>query len=158
MPGKVGDKMEKTIFVFAFLLILISLSFAQNAEIRIIAVEHGKLGKVKLTIGNTGDVPLKDVDMFVDGKKVETLGVYLTPGASCIGILRLTPGKHLIEVKSNGTSDSTTVSIGEFTTTSTIEIEKPKFNVTGKDWITILFVVIIVILGVLVEVVFKMRK
>ncbi len=158
MSGKVGDKMKKTIFVFAFLLVLISLSFAQNAEIRIIAVEHGKLGKVKLTIGNTGDVPLKDVDMFVDGKKVETLGVYLTPGASCIGILRLTPGKHVIEVRSDGATDNTTVSIGEFTTTSTIEMEKPKFNVTEKDWVTILFVVIIIVLGILAEVVFKMRK
>ena len=113
--------MKKT-FIFILFVLVISSVFAQKASIIIYFAGFGETQKyVYVIIGNTGDVPLTSIKVFIDGKEYETKQVRLSPKKTISDVLYLEPGEHLIEVKTpEGAYDSLNIDIPS-------ALEKPSF-------------------------------
>ena len=57
-----------------FLLFLLNLSLAQEARIKLEHVGYSKTMKeAYFVVSNVGDIPITDVTVYVDGKKVRTI-------------------------------------------------------------------------------------
>ena len=145
-------------FIIIILLIFSSISLAQgDPKIEIQYITYPSPGVVELTIVNIGTEPITDVEFYVDGKRVKTSEGLSPPGDAFITELHLSPGKHLIEAKTpEGAYDSVNVTIGEYTTT-TIEREKEKYEISERDLIYIGVVIVIIIVGITFEVLRKRK-
>ena len=125
----VNSKMLKSrkhkVVTTLFLLFLLNLSLAQEARIKLEHVGYGKTMKeAYFVVSNVGDIPITDVTVYVDGKKVRTLKGGTSPGRSFGFKLFLETGQHVIKVETpEGAEDSITVGVSGVTT---IPIAKPQ--------------------------------
>jgi len=146
-----GRKM-KTQFIFIILfLLVIPLALAQNTDIGIKHVGYGKTPRyVKIIIGNTGDVPLTSIKVIIDGEEYQTKQVRLSPKKTISDTLYLSPGDHLIEVRTpEGAYNSLSITIPETEEKpTTIPKEEILFLKENKLYIGAIILIVILVVGI----------
>jgi hypothetical protein len=142
-------KIITSIFV---ILLFLSLTFAQEAKVKLEHVGYGKSQEeVYFTIHNVGSIPITDVTFYVDGKYFETIQGKLSPGRGFEKILYLKPGEHKIEVRTpEGAHDSLNISIVSVEKKLLVEKHEKKEEETllrkFKPWIILSIIVVILLI------------
>lgn len=91
----------KKALLLIFILLLTPPVFSQEAKISLRHVGFGRTPQeIYIQIVNTGDVTLSNISVFIDGKRHKTMRVKLLSNKSLGDYLYLTPGNHLLEVRS----------------------------------------------------------
>jgi hypothetical protein len=76
------------------------LALAQTAAIEI---EHILTGETPsdlwLVIRNTGEVPIRGIELYVDGRLRDEMRVYMSPGTAIKSYLYVPAGEHFFELK-----------------------------------------------------------
>jgi hypothetical protein len=96
-----------------FFILFFFSSYAQEARISIKLMGFGETTKdVYFIIENTGEIPLRNIMIAVDGKEYPADDSKISPGMKFRKYLYLDYGEHLIEVKTlEGANDSINVTI-----------------------------------------------
>ncbi len=130
-----------TILIFISLFYLVQ---AQEAKIKISHIGFGETTEVAyFTVHNSGDVPITDVTVYIDGNLTQTITGKSSPGKGFEITLYLKPGGHLIEVKTpEGASDSLEISVPGTKEERPSIIEKVKSSI---DEIKILAVIALIL-------------
>ena len=115
-------------FIFSFLLLL-SVSFAQQAEIEMSFVGYGKTyERIIISLSNTGEAMLTDVTLYIDGSAYKTIEGVSPPNSTFEDVLFLEEGEHLIEARTpEGAYDSISV------TAKGGEVPTPKIEEPTKE-------------------------
>ncbi len=103
----------KKIGKLIFLVVLLNISFAQEAQININKKGLGENPQeMYFTIHNTGEIDITNVKISIDGKKVKTIQSKTSPNKGFEVSFLLKPGEHLIEAETpEGAYDSLKVTI-----------------------------------------------
>ena len=133
----------KKILVILPLLLLLNLTFAQEPKISISLSGFGKIGEVFITIHNTGETNITDLDISIDGEYLKTIKGKSSPGKGFEILLNLIPGEHTIEVKSaEGAYDSLTLDVPELKT-GDFKIDEQNISSLEKNKTLIIAVIVL---------------
>ena len=137
---------KSAIIVF---LLLLPISISQEAKVLLNHVGYGKTPQdLEFTIHSSGEVPISDLTIFIDGQEYKRYDFKLEPKKGIALSIHLTPGEHLIEVKTTeGAYDSfkTNVSSLEKTTKTPQEPASLKNTFAFKIAIILIAITIIVL-------------
>lgn len=152
--------------VFVFLLLgslslLPVLSFAQEAQIELKFVGYGKsYQEIYVSIGNTGEITVSDITIYIDGNAYETITGASSPGTVFEEVLFLEEGEHTIEARTpEDAYDSLEVTAYKEmpkTTTTTIPEIKPGIFESIKE--NILWIVLCIVVVVFVVILWFVRR
>lgn len=144
-----------------FTLFLIHSTLSQEAKIDIEHIGYGKTSReAKFNIRNVGDVLITNISIFVDGKYHRSVKGLYEPSKGFETTLYLDPGEHTVEVKSNGASDSLslTISSAKERPRTTPEEETTLLQEIGPVWIIVGILIIIVIFVVVIWLLIRKPK
>jgi len=114
------------------ILLLLPLCLAQDAQV---LLQHYGFGEnpneAKFTIHSSGDIPISDISIYIDGELYERKQSLTLPPKKGISItLILQPGEHLVEVRTaEGAYDSGTVIIPSPERIGMLENESDKSSI-----------------------------
>ena len=139
----------KRMILLSFLL-LFTLVYAQEAKIKVELVGFGETQKeAYIAVHNTGETPVTNIEIFVDGKKYTTIQCFLEPGKGLEKLVFLRPGKHKIEARSQeGAYDSLTIGVSKVPqrTLTTQVMEEKSFVEKFKVQIALCFIFLIILI------------
>lgn len=94
-------------------LLLFPFIFSQEAKILLNNYGFGETPQeVKFTIHCSGDIPISNIIIYIDGKEYDKLSITLNPKKGITTTLILESGEHLVEVRSQeGAYDFKKVSV-----------------------------------------------
>ena len=134
--------------IIAIVLLAMPIVFSQEAGILLNNYGYGESpNEVKFTIHCSGDVPISDITVYVDGEEYKRLPFTLNPKKGISTTLILEPGEHLVEVKTpEGAYDSEVVSVSSVPH----ETFKPEESISFTKSNTFKAVVVFVAISVVV--------
>ena len=152
-------KMKK---IMLTIFVLMASVYAQEAGILLQHYGFGETqNEAKFTIHCSGDVPIAEIFIYVDGKEIKTMsgangGYIIGPKMGVSFTLTLEPGNHLIEAKTpEGAYDSLELTISDYLQENN---HTPKEEQELPFTKTNLFKVIVIFLSVSVVAFFLLAK
>ena len=105
--------MKKILIAVTLALLLFSSVFAQELSIKIGHIGFGvNSQEAVFSIHNTGEKPLTNIGIYVDGKLFKTINALLTSRQGIEVILELDSGQHTVEARSaEGASNTVVVTL-----------------------------------------------
>lgn len=149
------------LIVLGFFLTLFSLVLAQTQEIDLEHIGYGVSGRhAVFSIRNTGEVPLVNITLLLDGNEYEKIVGILAQQRGIKKTIKLDPGEHVIEVRSGEASDSLiiTISSAEEKPKTTSEEETIFFPDLDMTWVGVGTFILIIIFVVVIWLLLRKPK
>lgn len=143
----------KKVFLI-LMLALCALVYAQSPQLKISHITYGDFpSDVFVTISNPSEVPVSRVNIYVDDQLFKSVEEGLSEKTAIKVHLIIPAGEHTLKISSpEGAEDEIKINIGELITTTTVQVEEEaEWQISKRDILGVIFIIIIFIVGLIVE-------